>query len=130
MYCESRDYWKLLQSAAISSSITYSVEHASCESLIPFPLEANYRLLRSYHFFLLSSSTPSGQQQISAPKTPADSWSVSKQSRATGTSSNAPPAGTLQQCTYHLVHHYATNAGTDNMIQYAHFGTICIARSN
>jgi len=97
------------------------VECASWLLLIPFWLEADYIILNSSHFLLLSSSSPIPHQQMMATPTPHPGESGSELSRSTGASSHALPAGTQQQCRQHLVHHDAANTAAKHITQDAHF---------
>jgi len=97
-----------------------SVECVSWLLRIPIWLEANYIILRTSHFFSLSSSSSLPRQQIVAPQTPQQGTSISELSRTTGALTMIPPTVTRPQHSYNLVHHNAANAATKNKTQDPH----------
>jgi len=93
--------------------------------LIPFWHEANYIVLRTSHFFLLSSSSPIPHQNImeTHPSQPAVSGSIS--SWLAGDTSNTSLFGTQQECRYQLVHCDTADAACRNMTQEAQLQIVC-----
>jgi len=82
--------------ATCSHTHQYSswVEHTSWLLLIPFWLKANYIFLRTFHFLLVSSSSPMPHQNIIDTETLEHDGSGSEQCQSTGASFNAAPTGT------------------------------------
>jgi len=88
--------------------------------VILFWHEANYIVLRTSHFFSLSSSSPIPHQHIMETQPPQPAASRSKSSRLAGDTSNTSLIGTQQQRRHQLVHRDAADAATRNMTQDAH----------
>jgi len=91
---------------------------------IPFWHESNYIVLRTSHFFSLSSSSAIPHQQITETQPPQPGDSVSKSSRLVGATSNMSLIGTQQECRHQLVHCDAADAATRNMTQDAHLTVV------
>jgi len=92
------------------------VERASWQWFNPLWPVAYYRIYRTFHFSL-SSSSPFPQQQVIAPQRPQFGVIQSESSQTAGASSNAPLAETQPQCRHQLVHRNTAIAATENMAQ-------------
>jgi len=88
--------------------------------LILFWHEANYTVLRTSHFFSLSSSSLIPHQHIMETQPPQPAASGLKSSRLAGDTSNTSLIGIQQQCRHQLVHRDAADAATRNMTQDTH----------
>jgi len=106
------------------------VDWTSCQLVIAFWLEPNYILLRTSHFFSLSSSFPIPHQHKMATQSPQPGESRSELSPLTGQASNAALAVTQQQHTHLLVHCDAANTAIKNVTYNIHFKMVRIARSS
>jgi len=82
--------------------------------------EADYRILRTYHFCLLSSSSPIPHRQIIHTPPPQPDPSGSKSSRLAGAMSIKSLIGTQQKRRHQLVYCNAANAATKDITQDAH----------
>jgi len=85
--------------------------------LILFWHEANYIVLRTSHFFSLSSSSPIPHQHIRDTQPPQPAVSGLKSSQLAGDTSNTSLIGTQQERRHQLVHREAADAATRNMTQ-------------
>ena len=92
--------------------------------VIPFWHEAYYIVLRTSHFFSLSSSSSISHQHIMETQSPQQAASGSKSSRLAGDTSNTSLIGTQQECRHQLVHHDAANAATRNITLDAHLNIV------
>jgi len=92
--------------------------------IILFWHEANYIILRTSHFFSLSSSSPIPLQQIMNTQPPQPGRSGSKSSRLAGASSNSSLLGTQQERRHQLVDHNVAHAATKNTTQDAHLDVV------
>jgi len=88
--------------------------------LIPFWHEANYIVLRTSHYFSLSSFSPIPHQQIMETQPPEPGESISESSQLLGTISNQSPIRTQQKRRHRVVRHDPANAATRNTTQDAH----------
>jgi len=88
--------------------------------IILFWHEANYIVLRTSHFFSLSSSSHIPHQHIVEPQPLQPTSSRSKWSQLAGNTSNTSLIGTPQERRHHSVHRDAADAATRNMTQDAH----------
>jgi len=106
------------------------VEHASGLSFIPLWLLAGHIFLWT-SYFLLSSSSPYPQQQITAPQTSQPGVIKSESSRTTGASSNVALATTQWPRRHQSVHCEAAIAATKNMTKDTHMKKVLkTGRSN
>jgi len=87
---------------------------------ILFSHGANYIVLRTSHFFSLSSSSPIPHQHVMETQQPQPAPSGSKSSRLAGDTLNTSLIGAQHQCRHRLVYRDTTDAATRNMTQDAH----------
>jgi len=102
-----------------------SVDCASWMLLIPLWLEPKYIILRTSHFFSVSSSSPIAHQWIMATHAPQPGECGSKSGQPMGASSNPTLTDTQHQGRHQLVHHNAANVANPNITQHAHLKIIC-----
>jgi len=88
--------------------------------LILFWHEANYVVLRTSHFFSLSSSCPIPHKQIMETQALQPGASRSKSSRLAADTLNTSLIGTQQERRHQLAHCDAADAATRNMTQNVH----------
>jgi len=82
-------------------------------------------MLRTSHFFSLSSSSPIPHQLIMDTQPPQPGPSGSESSQLAGASSNTSLSRRLHGCRHQSVHQDVANAATKNMTQDAHLKIIC-----
>jgi len=92
---------------------------------ILFWQEDNYIVLRTSHFFSLSSSSPIPHQHIMDTQPPQPAASGLKSSGLTGNISNSSLIWTQEECGHQLVHCDAADAATRHMTQDAHLQMVC-----
>jgi len=92
--------------------------------LILFWHEANYIVLRTSHFFSLSSSSPIPHQHSMEIQSPQPAASGLKSSQLAGDTSNTSVIGAQQQRRHQQVHRNAANEATRYMTQDAHLKNV------
>jgi len=116
--------WETPATCSYTQQDSSWVEHTSWQLINPFWHVANYIILRTFHFFLLSSSSPIPHQQIMDTQPPQPGQSGSKSSRLAASLSNTSLIGTQQRHKHKLLHHHTANAATKNMPQDAHLNIV------
>jgi len=122
--------WEIPPSCGHTQQDSSSVNGTSWQLLILIGHEANYIVLRTSHFFSLSSSSPIPHQHImeTQPRQPAAS--VSKSRRLASNQSNTSHIGRWRECSHQLFHHDATDAASRNMTQDAQLTTVRMTGSS